>query len=271
MALSPLDAARDALAEALDAAGKVLKERFGKVHARLKGRANLVTEADLASQKAVLSVIKRRCPGHDWRCEEDDVRDTGAEFVWVVDPLDGTTNYAHGYPASAVSVGVLRRGVPTLGGVHDPFRDERFTAERGKGARLNGKILKVSSPKKLDESLLVTGFAYDRGDQARSKFYVELYRRFMTASHDVRRSGAASLDMAWIAAGRADGFWERGLSPWDVAAGRLLVEEAGGRVSDFSGAEWVDLKEYGRETLATNGRIHDAMLKMIQDHAKDSK
>lgn len=266
---SELAAARAALSEALDEAGDVLKRRFGRVRARLKGRANLVTEADLASQKAVVRVLKRRCPGHDWRCEEDEARDTGSDFVWVVDPLDGTTNYAHGYPSSCVSVGLLHRGRPLLGGVQDPFRGERFTAERGKGARLNGRTIKVSSPRRLSDSLFITGFAYDRAEK--SRYYVELYRRFMIAGHDVRRSGAAALDLAWIAAGRAEGFWEFGLSPWDVAAGRLLVEEAGGKVTDFSGRGWERLEDYGAQTLAANGRVHGDMLALIKKFMREEK
>ncbi len=261
-----MNAARRALEQALTKGGDILLKRFGKAKIRFKGRANIVTQADVESQRAILDVIQRLCPGHDYKAEESGVRATGSEYVWLIDPLDGTTNYAHGYPASCVSIGLLRRGKPVLGGVLDPFRAERFTAERGKGARLNGKRLRVSAPRRLEDSLLVTGFAYDRGEDQRSRFYVELYRRFMVRCHDVRRSGAASLDMAWIAAGRADGFWEFGLSPWDVAAGWLLVQEAGGKVSDFSGKPWTDVETLGKQTLATNGRVHGAMLGVIGDY-----
>lgn len=260
---------RQALSEALNKAGDILKARFGRVRLRYKGRANIVTRADLESQRAILGVIRRLCPADDFYAEEKGARRTGAEFLWLIDPLDGTTNYAHGYPAACVSIGLVARGAPVLAGVHDPFRGERFTAERGRGAFLNGRRLRASRPARLEDSLLITGFPYDRAE--RSRFYVELYRRFMTRCHDVRRSGTAALDMAWIAAGRAEGFWELALSPWDVAAGALLVTEAGGTVTDFSGRPWKDPMLFGRETLATNGRVHAAMLQVIRKHLADHR
>lgn len=259
MNIAPL---RSALHEALDKAGRVMRKRFGKVTMRYKGRANIVTAADLESQEAVLSVIRRRFPGHDFRAEEDAVKDTGSDFVWIIDPLDGTTNYAHGYPVSCVSIGLLHRRRPLVGGVYDPFRDELFAAEAGRGARLNGRKMSVSRIAGLESSLLITGFAYDRAE--RSRYYVEFYRKFMTLCHDVRRSGCAALDLAWIAAGRADGFWEFNLSPWDVAAGMLLVAEAGGKVTNFSGTPWTRYNEFGKETLATNGRVHGTMLAILK-------
>ena len=252
-------AARD---EALERSGKILRKHFGRARVTLKGRANLLTQADLESQKAVLALIQRRFPDHDFLAEESQRKLTGAEYCWVVDPLDGTTNYAHGYPAFCVSIGLLRRGKPYVGGVYDPFRDEAFLAERGRGARLNGKRMKVSATPKLEDSLLITGFAYDRAE--RGRYYLEFFRRFMERCHDVRRSGSAALDLAWVAAGRADGFWEFKLSPWDVAAGRLLVEEAGGKVTDFAGKRWSALEIFGAQTLASNGRLHAAMLKLIK-------
>jgi myo-inositol-1(or 4)-monophosphatase len=255
---------RFVLEEALDAAGGILKDNFGKARVKHKGRVDLLTQVDLASQEAVLGIITRRFPDHDYLAEEKAKKLTGAEYCWVIDPLDGTTNYAHGYPASCVSIGLLRRGRPFLGGVQDPFRGERFLAEKGKGARLNGRRLRVSRVPKLASSLLISGFAYDRAE--RSRYYLEFFREFMERSHDVRRSGSAALDMAWIAAGRADGFWEIGLSPWDVAAGRLLVEEAGGRVTDFSAKQWTSLETFGKQTLATNGRVHAEMLRIIRRH-----
>lgn len=263
-------ARRRALELALSRAGEVLTRRFRKVKPRYKGRADIVTQADLESQREILAVLERLCPGDGFRAEEKGARRGGSDYLWLVDPLDGTTNYAHGYPASCVSIGLLERGRPLLAGVLDPFRKERFQAEREKGARLNGARLRVSKPARLEDALLITGFPYDRAE--RSHFYVELYRRFMVVSHDVRRSGSAGLDMAWIAAGRAEGFWELGLSPWDVAAGWLLVQEAGGRVSDFSGRPWDGAAPdaLGRQTLATNGRVHAAMLSVIGRHLKES-
>lgn len=257
-----LDRAEKVLATALKRAGRVLRKRFGKVAMGYKGRANLVTAADLESQEAVLETIRRAFPEHDYLAEESASKKTGAEFLWVVDPLDGTTNFAHGYPVGCVSIGLLRGGVPVLGGIYDPFRRERFTARRGRGARLNGRRIRVSPARAVSESLLVTGFPYDRAE--RSRFYVEFYRSFMTSCHDVRRSGSAALDLAWIAAGRADGFWEFNLSPWDVAAGALLVAEAGGTVTDFRGRPWRGLEDFGRQTLASNGRIHSEMLKTLK-------
>jgi myo-inositol-1(or 4)-monophosphatase len=254
---------RRVLKEALDRASRVLRRRFGSVSIRYKGPVNLLTQADLESQEAILDLIRRRLPSHDYRAEEKACRDTGSEYVWVIDPLDGTTNFAHGYPVSCVSIALLRRGRPILAGVHDPFRDERFLAEAGRGTRLNGKPVRVSAVRSLSRSLLITGFPYDRNK--RPGFYTGLYRDFLVRCHDIRRSGSAALDMAWIAAGRADGFWEFHLSPWDVAAGLLLVREAGGKVSDFRGRPWDGIAAFGRQTLASNGRVHAAMLKVLAE------
>lgn len=249
------------LDQALEKAGGILRRNFGKVKTRYKGKANLVTTADFESQAAILALIRKNFPDHDYYAEESARRSTGSDYVWVIDPLDGTTNYAHGYPAACVSIALIRGGQALLGGIYDPFRDECFKAAAGGGSRLNGKRLRVSSSRRLEESLLITGFAYDRA--ARSRFYINFYRQFMVRCHDVRRSGSAALDMAWIAAGRADGFWEFKLSPWDVAAGLLLVLEAGGKVGDFSGRPWEGIDSFGRETLATNGHIHRQMLGVL--------
>ena len=253
---------RQALLLALTRAGKVLQRRFGHVTYRQKRRADLVTAADLESQKVILAVIRRAFPDDDYRAEEDAVRDTGATHQWVIDPLDGTTNYAHGYPASCVSIGLLHRGRPLLGGVYDPSRDELFLAEKGRGTTLNGRRIHVTKTHHVKDSLLVTGFAYDRAERA--DFYLSRFKSFLVRCHDVRRSGSAALDMAWVAAGRVDGFWEYGLSPWDVAAGWLLVSEAGGKVTDFSGKTWKDPARIGEQTLASNGLIHGGMLRILR-------
>lgn len=253
---------RKTLNEALDGATQVLKKRFLRVSIQYKGRANLVTEADFESQKKILSIFKRHVPLHDYQAEENGIREAGSPFQWVVDPLDGTTNYAHGFPVSCVSIALLFHGKPLLAGIADPFRNERFIAEKGRGAFLNGKRIYVSRVKSLSESLLITGFPYDR--HKRSHFYVDLFRRFLLASHDVRRLGSAALDLAWIACGRADGFWEFHLKPWDVSAGLLLVEEAGGRVTDFQGRIWKNTNSFGPETLATNGLIHREMTAFLK-------
>ncbi len=262
-------AARRTLVSALEISGGILRRRLGRVSIRTKGRANLVTEADLESQKAIKTLLRRRFPGHDFLGEEEGSRLTGAEYLWVADPLDGTTNYAHGYPMFCVSVALLRGGRPILGGVNDPSRGELFIAQEGRGAALNGRPIRVSRAPTIESSLLITGFPYDRAERA--GFYTGHYRRFMERCHDVRRSGSAALDLAWIAAGRADGFWEFSLSPWDVAAGLLLVREAGGLVTDFSGRPWSTLAEFGRETLATNGRVHRAMLRVLNRHRNGSR
>jgi len=254
------------LKTALLAGGAVLRRYFGRVTYELKGRANLLTKADLSSQRAVIAVIKKAFPGHGFLAEEAGVRGCGEGPLWVIDPLDGTTNYAHTFPVAAVSIGFMAGGRIMAGGVFDPFREELFLAERGGGAFMNGRRIKVSAAPKLARSLLVTGFPYDRAEKA--DFYCSFFSKFMRISHDVRRLGSASLDLAWLAAGRTDGYWEFGLKPWDVAAGGLIVEEAGGKVTDFSGRPWKAIGGYGAQTLATNGRIHAEMLKVIKGGLK---
>lgn len=264
------------LEKALLAGGAVMTRYFGRVSYKLKGRADLLTEADLKSQKEVIAVIKKAFPSHDIIAEEGALprpmpalpyqrlrikpKERG---LWIIDPLDGTTNYAHNFPVAAVSIGFLAGGRIMAGGVFDPFRKELFLAGRGRGAFLNGRRIKVSTAPKLSGALLVTGFPYDRAQKA--DFYCSFFSKFMRLSHDVRRMGAASLDLAWLAAGRTDGYWEFGLKPWDVAAGGLLVEEAGGKVSDFSGRPWKKPEDYGAQTLATNGKIHAEMLRIIKN------
>jgi len=269
------------LKKALEAGGAVLTKYFGRVKYELKSRANLLTEADLRSQKEVIAVIKKAFPGHAILAEEGALSNTltlsknrqgplprtlaASEKVrglWIIDPLDGTTNYAHTFPIAAVSIGFMAGGKVMAGGVFDPFRRELFWAGRGRGSFLNERRNKVSASPKLSAALLVTGFPYDRAEKA--DYYCSFFSKFMRISHDVRRMGAASLDLAWLAAGRTDGYWEFGLKPWDVAAGSLLVEEAGGKVSDFSGRPWKKTEDYGAQTLATNGKIHAEMLKIIK-------
>ena len=243
-------------------AGKVLSRHFGKVSYKQKRRADLLTIADLESQKTILDAIRKHFPGDDYKAEENEERLTGAEYLWIIDPLDGTTNYAHGYPVACTSIGVLRNGTAHLAGIYDPFRGELFLAQKDKGATLNGKRLSVSKTDIITASLLITGFAYDRAERA--DYYLARFKSFMKTCHDVRRSGSAALDMAWIAAGRADGFWEYELNPWDVAAGLLLVQEAGGTVTDFVGRPWDSWRVMGKRTLASNGKIHKAMMNILR-------
>jgi len=254
------------LKTALAAGGKILSAKFRRVTYKLKGRADLITEADLASQAAVIRVINAAFPDDGIMAEESPLRETPNGRLWIIDPLDGTTNYAHGFPAAAVSIAFSVRGIIKAGGVYDPFRKELFLAHKGGGAWLNGKRLTVSKTAALSGALLVTGFAYDRAERA--EFYCRFLMAFMKISHDVRRMGAASLDLCWLAAGRTDGYWEFNLKPWDVAAGKIIAEEAGGKVTDFKGLAWKGTAAIGRETLASNGRIHSAMLKIIRPRLK---
>ncbi|HNW43567.1 MAG TPA: inositol monophosphatase family protein [Elusimicrobiales bacterium] len=250
------------LKAALAAGGKILSAKFGKVTYKLKRRADLLTEADLAAQAAVIRVINRAFPGDGFMAEESPLKETPNGRMWIIDPLDGTTNYAHGFPAAAVSIAFAEDGVIKAGGVYDPFKKELFLARKGGGATLNGRRLAVSRTAALSAALLVTGFAYDRAEKA--EYYCRFFSDFMKISHDVRRMGAASLDLCWLAAGRTDGYWEFNLKPWDVAAGKLIVEEAGGKVTDFRGLPWKGIAEIGAQTLATNGLVHAAMLKIIR-------
>jgi myo-inositol-1(or 4)-monophosphatase len=244
---------------AADRAGSILKRRWhehGRV--RIKSSAiDLVTDVDRTCEEAILEVITSSFPEHAVLAEESGARGEH-EFLWLVDPLDGTTNFAHGYPQVAISL-ALRQGAETmLGLVYDPIREELFVARRGGGAFLNDRALQVSSTASLDSSLLASGFPYDRRDHA--DFYLSFFKAFMLRTQGVRRAGSAALDLCWVAAGRVDGFWEWKLKPWDTAAGALLVEEAGGRVSDFAGGPF---DAFGEQTLASNGRIHSQMLESI--------
>ena len=250
------------LKKAALAGGGILAAKFGKVTYKLKGRANLLTEADLAAQEKVIGIIRTAFPADGFLAEESPPEETPNRRLWIIDPLDGTTNYAHGFPVAAVSIGFAENGELKAGGVYDPFRRELFLARKGRGAFLNGRPLAVSGTPAISKALLVTGFGYDRAEKA--EFYCGFFSEFMKLSHDVRRMGAASLDFCWLAAGRTDGYWEFGLQTWDVAAGKLIVEEAGGRVTDFSGRPWPVNAAMGSQTLATNGRLHAGMLRLIK-------
>lgn len=250
------------LQECLQAASKVVRRHFGKVGYELKGKANLVTKADVASQKAVLDIIRKRFPRHDYLAEEDAVKNTGADYTWVIDPIDGTTNFAHTFPQCSVSVALFYKNEPVLGGVANPATDETFLAQKGKGATLNGKKIHVSKTAKLAQALLVTGFPYNRF--TRMPELLTRFEGFLNSCHDVRRLGSAALDLCWLAAGRTDGYWEDNLNPWDVGAGILILQEAGGKVTDYSGKKYKKLPDYGRTMLASNGKIHAQMLQIIR-------
>lgn len=242
-------------------AGVIQRHYYGTIEeVTHKGEVNLLTHVDLASEKLIKEIIRAEFPDHDILAEESDL-ETGKdpEFRWVIDPLDGTTNYAHSYPFFAVSIGVLYQGVPVAGVVYNPLLQEEFTAVRGGGAFLNGKPIHASKTKEGKAALFATGFAYDRKE--RTDHYLAIFREFMRLGHGVRRGGAAAVDLCYVAAGRVDGFWEEKLRPWDIAAGSLILKEAGGKVSMFDGSP-LDL--YGDNICASNGRIHEEMLCVLK-------
>ena len=223
-----------------------------------KGEINLVTEADRRSEKVILNIIKDNYPDHRILAEETGESGSSSSFKWIIDPLDGTTNYAHGYPCFCVSLAVEHEGEVLYGVVYDPVKDELFTAEKGKGAFLNGKEIKTSSTKQLDQSLLCTGFPYDIRDDMDSN--ILNFRTFLMKAQAVRRDGSAALDLCYTATGRFDGFWEQKLFPWDVAAGSLLITESGGKLSNFKGEIF---SIYDKEIVASNGIIHNQMVETL--------
>ena len=240
-------------------AGSLLMEHFRRhVKIEYKGSADLVTIADRQSEALIIERIRRDFPNHDVMGEEGTRIETGGDYKWYVDPLDGTTNFAHGYPVFCVSLAVEFRGQRVAGVVYDPTRDEMFVAEKGKGAQLNGEPMCVSSTATLAECLVATGFPSQKRHKNPNIYF---YHHLTLRSHGVRRAGSAALDLCNVASGRFDGFWEFNLNPWDTAAGVLIVEEAGGRVTNFSGGPF-DIAS--RETLASNGLVHDALLEEFQ-------
>lgn len=295
--------ARETLFRALrDAGGLILRgfDKPQKIAFKKGSPINLVTAVDQAADARIRRILRRAFPTHDLLTEESEPTTLHSPYRWIVDPLDGTTNYAHNFPQACVSIGLEHRALsPTLsratrergnnhdslarydslarrqagegwgegtillGGVYDPFRDELFWAERGKGAWLEHagkkKRLRVSPTSALKRSLLLTGFPYDRRE--RIDLYLSYIKAFMHRIQGIRRAGAAALDLCWVACGRVDGYWEWRLKPWDCAAGQIIVEEAGGRLSDFSGRPF---SVYGEQTLATNGRVHAEMLRVMR-------
>jgi myo-inositol-1(or 4)-monophosphatase len=258
---------RDFLAVAGDAArtaGTLLRENVhGKREISYKGDINLVTEMDRLSERTIVKAILASFPDHGILAEEETMIRNDSGYRWVIDPLDGTTNYAHGYPCFSVSVALEYEGEIIAGVVYDPMRDELFSAQKGTGARLNGRAISVSTVDTLIRSLLSTGFPYDRKVCERNN--LDYFHNLLMASQEVRRDGSAALDLCYVAAGRFDGFWELKLKPWDVAAGSLIVREAGGHISDFSGTRFSINDD---EILATNGRIHKHMLEILKKSSK---
>jgi len=237
--------------------GVILKHFWGNVHDIQNKNVigDLVTEADKESERCMIGLLQQEFPDHGILAEESGKRQTSnASFLWIIDPLDGTTNYAHRYPFIAVSIALLYQGIPVVGVVYNPILNELFQATSGQGALLNGKKISVSHVRTLEQSLLVSGFAYDRRETEDNN-YAE-FCHLTNLTQGVRRGGSAALDLAFVADGRCDGYWERGIQPWDIAAGVLIVQEAGGKVSAYDGSP-LDL--YSGRILATNGHLHKAL------------
>lgn len=241
-------------------AGAVLNERFERPHEIVYKRPqDIVTEADRRSEALITSRLRERFPAHDIVAEEGGGRFSNAEYCWYVDPLDGTTNFAHGFPMFCVSLGLALRDEVVAGVIFDPLRNDLYTAERGNGAFCNGTRLRVSAIEDLREGLVATGFPPYSADHERNLQY---YFRFTELSHGVRRAGSAALDLCMVASGKLDGFWELQLNPWDKAAGILMVTEAGGRVTDMAGEPFKLLQG---EVFASNGLIHEAMIQVFSE------
>jgi myo-inositol-1(or 4)-monophosphatase len=242
-------------------AGNLLVQKLGSAKITSKGDINLVTEADIAAENLIIERIRSHYPQHGILAEESGeavlVGGKKSDWKWIIDPLDGTTNYAHGYPCFCVSIALEYKGVLEVGVVYDPMRDEMFAAERGQGATLNDRQIRVSKVDELSQAMVCTGFPYnvrERPDFARG------FAKFTMEAQAVRRDGSAALDLAYVACGRFDGFWEDGLNPWDIAAGALLIFEARGKVTTFKD-EPLDI--YNEQVLASNGLIHEAMMRVL--------
>ncbi|MEP6568550.1 MAG: inositol monophosphatase family protein [Acidobacteriota bacterium] len=245
-------------------AGAVLADRFGRaLQVSNKGDIDLVTESDLASEKLIIERIKSHYPRHAILAEESgatmgfEAEPGTSEWRWIIDPLDGTTNYAHGYPCFCVSIALERAGAIEVAVIYDPTRDEMFAAERGQGATLNGRRVRVSTVDDLNSAMLCTGFPYNVRERPN---FSRDFANFTMEAQAVRRDGSAAIDLAYVACGRFDGFWEDGLNAWDVAAGVLLIAEAGGLVTDFTGGA---LDIFTPKVLASNGRVHEAMKRVL--------
>lgn len=252
--------------KAANDAGDIIRSGYSKKEVELairhKGEVDLVTAVDLAAEECIVTRIKNSFEAHAVLAEEGGQSGlSGAPYEWIIDPLDGTTNFSHGVPHCAVSIACLNQGFPLVGVVYDPMRNEMFTAQSGEQAQLNGLPVAVSRQKELKRALLSTGFAYDRREKP--KFYIPIFQQFMCQAQGIRRMGAAALDLAWTACGRYDGFWEANLNAWDVAAGLLIVESAGGMVSDYRGTP-LEIKTPER-IVASNGLIHNEMLSVLEN------
>jgi len=250
------------------AAGQLIRESWQKPKfIGYKGAIDLVTSVDRESERLIVATIRNYFPDHSILAEEETIVDgTDRKCRWIIDPLDGTTNFAHGYPHFCLSIAFEDRGIVTMGLVYDPVRQECFKAVRGGGANLNGETIRTSTVAQLDKALLGTGFPYDRREFA--EIYLSYFKAFMVRSQGIRRNGSAALDLCYVASGRFDGFWEMKLKPWDVAAGALIVTEAGGVLTDFFGNPF---SIYGQETLACSPLIHREMVQIASAVAKQTR
>jgi len=251
----------EAAGQAALTAGNIIRQLYGKPHEiRMKGEIDLVTEADIAAETAIVASLNEDAPEIRIMAEEsyDDRENHDSGKVWIVDPLDGTTNFAHGIPVFAVSIALVENRQPKISVIYCPMQDELFCAGLGAGAWLNGTPIQVTSTDFLLQSLVATGFPYDIHNNLST--VISRMKTILPKVRDIRRMGAAAVDLAYVACGRLDGFWEIGLKPWDTAAGSLLVEEAGGRVSDFMGQPFSPFK---KEILASNGRLHAQLIELL--------
>jgi len=241
-------------------AGHLLRQNIDKSgEIFFKGVVDLVTDSDNASQKMIFKRLSSAFPDHDFLAEEGLCQAKGSEFRWIIDPLDGTTNYAHRFPVFCISTALEQNGEVVLGVIYDPMREEMFWGVKGEGAFLNGEKIQVSKVSDLNKSLIATGFPYDLRESKVNN--IRHFNNFVLRVQAIRRCGSAALDLCYVACGRFDGFWELKLNPWDVAAGALIVKEAGGSLSDFQGREF---SIYGSEILATNSLIHEEMVKVLE-------
>lgn len=250
-----------AVKAARKAGGIITRASFDldKLTVRSKRQKDYVSEVDHAAEEAIISILRQTYPDHGILAEESGQSDSKSDHLWVIDPLDGTTNFLHGFPQYCVSIGLLVKGVPTQGVIYDPNRDELFTATRGVGAYLNDRRIRVSKTDRMEAALMGTGFPFR--EVSNIDDYIRMMRNVMLATSGIRRPGAAALDLAWVAAGRIDGFWEIGLSPWDMAAGALLVREAGGLIGDLDGND--KFLESGR-VVASNAKLFSAILQTLK-------
>ncbi len=246
--------------EIIEKASDIVLKNHRKIrNISYKGISNLVTNVDKEVEAFIIKEITSKYPDHSIVAEESGCKNRNPDFQWFIDPIDGTTNFAHSYPFFCVSIGFVKNGVLEFGFIKDPITNELFSAIKNKGARLNGRPIHVSKTKDLSKSLLITGFPYDKKTSKMNN--LKNFCNLTLLTHGVRRDGAAALDLCYIASGRADGYWELKLSPWDVAAGILILEEAGGKITGFKGEKY---NVYKKEIVATNGFIHKELLKHLK-------